>query len=49
MNEEVKKDMGQMSYANLTEDQLKKLMMIEDEINQNRQEKVYLMAFANKL
>lgn len=49
MNQEVNKDMGKMSYASLSQDQLQKLMTIEDEINKNRQEKVFLMAFVNKM
>ncbi|SDJ81311.1 hypothetical protein [Natronincola ferrireducens] len=48
MNQEVNKDMAAMSYANLTDEQLKQLMSIEDDINKNRQEKVFLMAFVNK-
>lgn len=48
MNQEIKKDMGNMSYANLPQEQLSKLREAEDEINKNRQEKVFLMAFVNK-
>ncbi|SET23870.1 hypothetical protein SAMN05660297_01790 [Natronincola peptidivorans] len=48
MNQEIIKDMGNMNYADLSKEQLKKLMAIEDEINSNRQEKVFLMAFQNK-
>ena len=49
MNQEIIKDMGKMSYADLSEDQVKRLMMVEDEINKNRQEKIFLMAFINKM
>lgn len=38
-------NIANMSYAELTEEQLKKLISIEDNINGDRQEKVYLMAF----
>lgn len=49
MNQEVIKDMGKMNYANLSEDQIQRLMAVEDEINKNRQEKVFLMAFVDKM
>jgi len=44
MNEEVIHDLGNMNYANLSQEQLAQLQNIEDEINLNRQDKVFLMA-----
>ncbi len=44
MNQEVIKDLGGMNYADLSQEQLFELMKIEDEINSNRDDKVYLMA-----
>ncbi|WP_156943661.1 hypothetical protein [Alkaliphilus transvaalensis] len=44
MNQEVVKDLGSMNYADLSKEQLTQLMKIEDEINANREKKVYLMA-----
>ncbi|MBM7614731.1 hypothetical protein [Alkaliphilus hydrothermalis] len=44
MNQEVIKDLGNMSYANLSQSQLAQLQEIEGEINANRQDKVFLMA-----
>ncbi|MCC5911101.1 MAG: hypothetical protein JJT76_11760 [Clostridiaceae bacterium] len=48
MNQETVKDLGHMAYANLNQEQLKQLMVIEDEINKNRQNKVYLMAMIDE-
>lgn len=46
MNQEVIKDLGSMNYANLSDAQLSQLKRIEDEINANRDQKVYLMALS---
>lgn len=44
MQNEVAKDLGNFTYADLNSEQLLKLKQIEDEINSVRENKVFVMA-----
>lgn len=44
MQNEIVKDLGSFTYADLTSEQLSKLKQVEDEINSAREHKVYVMA-----